>query len=436
MRADLIERVNSTGFFEVGDLDEVTRIVFDEGTAPGGAYGHFKDAHMRLPSWFRRDLDPYGSEYASQQQQLWRLISGSDRDYIVEVDEKEAPLPKVDAVRSPGYFIRRDPNAVQAASDHVIAMGMILKHSNVAPGDWAMEYGAGFGQAALSMARLGVNVDTVDVSAAFCQWVQQQADFFQVQLTPHIGRFGINPRPGQRYKLVWFYESFHHCLDWQNLLKALPGLLEKDGRVLLCGEPIVEREYAAVPYPWGLRLHTDVVATIRRWRWFELGFSEDFLYEIFTHHGFVIRKHRCEPSLWGLTYVCERRSREVHLGQTWLPPQLEAQGWYQAESDGRQTRSTARLALDGDDEVAKLELDLVNRNASSINVTVAAGDWAETLVLVPGEHRTITWTRNKARWLELRSEGRRSSFFGSAPLVQEGGKDPGVFVRRLRYVTR
>ena len=32
---------------------------------------------------------------------------------------------------------------------------------------------------------------------------------------PFQGRFGDNPRPGQRYELIWFYESFHHCLDFQ-----------------------------------------------------------------------------------------------------------------------------------------------------------------------------------------------------------------------------
>ena len=52
--------------------------------------------------------------------------------------------------------------------------------------------------------------------------------------------------------------------------------------MILGGEPIVEKEYDAVPYPWGVRLHSEVVAVVRQQHWFELGFSEDFLYWLFA----------------------------------------------------------------------------------------------------------------------------------------------------------
>ncbi len=90
---------------------------------------------------------------------------------------------------------------------------MIAQHCDLKAGDWALEYGAGFGQTALALARLGVNVDTVDISATFCGYVQARQSFFGAA-APFEGRFGVNPRPGQRYDLIWFYESFHHCVDF------------------------------------------------------------------------------------------------------------------------------------------------------------------------------------------------------------------------------
>jgi cyclopropane fatty-acyl-phospholipid synthase-like methyltransferase len=206
-------------------------------------------------------------------------------------------------VRTPGYFVRRDPEAVVSASDHIIATGMILRHSGLKAGDWALEYGAGFGQTALSLARLGVNVDTVDISTTFCEFVRQQAEFFNVPLTPFHERFGHNPRPDRKYNLIWFYESFHHCLEFQTVISRLREHLAEGGRVLLGGEPIVEKENDAVPYPWGVRLHSEVVAIVRRQGWFELGFSEEFLFRMFERAGFRGERIECEPTLFGRLYV-------------------------------------------------------------------------------------------------------------------------------------
>jgi len=294
-------------WFGPDDIEEVRRIYFETHGAPGSAWEPLRHAHLRLPDWFRHDLDPYGDEYLAQQHRLWRIVAGVDRDYEVERDEKEHDWGPVDAVRTPGYYVRRDPGAIASASDHVIATGMLLKHCGLQAGDWALEYGAGFGQTALALARLGVNVDTVDVSEAFCGFVREQAEFFRVPLHPFKGRFGDAPRPGQRYQLVWFYESFHHCLDFRRVVQQLPALLAPGGRVILGGEPIVEQPYAAVPYPWGLRLHSEVVAVVRQQRWFELGFTEAFLHELFGEAGFSVTRIDCEPSLFGRLYLCEPR---------------------------------------------------------------------------------------------------------------------------------
>lgn len=278
---------------------------------PGGGSAHpdwapLAHAHMRLPSWFEPGLDPYGSAYAAQQERLWQLVAGVNTPYVAELHEKEHEIPDVDPIRLPGFLTRRDPQAVTAASDHVIATGMLLRHSGLQPGDLALEYGAGFGQTALMLARLGVQVDTVDISAAFCRYVQMQAEHFQVPLTPHLGHFGHHPRPGSRYRLIWFYESFHHCVDFLRVVPQLVEMLDEGGRIVLGGEPIVEKEYAAVPYPWGLRLHSEVVAVVRQMRWFELGFSEAFLFELFARHGLVGRRVDCEPTLFGRLYIFER----------------------------------------------------------------------------------------------------------------------------------
>ena len=294
--------------FRADDIEDIRRTFFDIGTAKGGPWDAYREAHMTLPAWFVQGLDPWGAAYAEQQHRLWALVAGATPPYTPELHEKEVPWGDIDPVRFPGFYVRRDALAIASASDHVLATGMLLKHSGLQPGDAALEYGPGFGQTALALARLGVNVDTVDISAVFCGFVQRQAEHFQVPLTALQGPFGINPRPGTKYKLIWFYESFHHCVDFQQVVAQLAGHLAEGGRVILAGEPIVEREYAAVPYPWGVRLHSEVVAVMRQTQWFELGFSEAFLFELFSRHGFAGRRIDCEPSLFGRLYVFEPRS--------------------------------------------------------------------------------------------------------------------------------
>lgn len=90
------------------------------------------------------------------------------------------------------------------------------------------------------------------------------------------------------------------------MVSQLDALLAEGGRIILGGEPIVEKEYDAVPYPWGVRLHSEVVAVTRQTRWFELGLSEDFLFELFKRAGYDGRRIGREPSLFGRLYVFER----------------------------------------------------------------------------------------------------------------------------------
>ena len=291
--------------YTADEIEEIHRLYYTVGAAPGGPWDRYRDAHMQLPSWFQQGLDPWSDAYAAQQHRLWALIAGVDRAYAVDSDEQDMGWEQADPIRLPGFYQRRDALAIASAADQVLATGMLLKHCGLQAGDWALEYGPGFGQTALALARLGVRVDTVDISARFCEFVRQQGEHFQVALHAHQGPFGINPRPGQKYQLIWFYESFHHCVDFMSVVPQLRLHLAEGGRVILGGEPIVEQEYAAVPYPWGVRLHSEVAAVMRQTRWFELGFSEAFLYELFGHAGFSGRRIECEVSLFGRLYIFE-----------------------------------------------------------------------------------------------------------------------------------
>ncbi|HEV7912219.1 MAG TPA: class I SAM-dependent methyltransferase [Albitalea sp.] len=428
----MLARIQRSGFFGVDEIELISRTYRRHGTAPGTPWDALRHAHLRLPDWFKHDLDPLGPAYMEQQHRLWRLVSGVERSYEPEIDEKEAAWGDIDPIRTPGFYARRDALAIDSAADHVIATGMLLKHCGLRPGDWALEYGAGFAQGALALARMGVNVDTVDVSATFCDFVRRQAEFFKVPLTAHQGQFGLNPRQPQKYRLIWFYESFHHCLDFAHVVQQLHEHLEDGGRIILAGEPIVAREYEAVPYPWGIRLHSEVVAVVRQQHWFELGFSEAFLVELFANAGFIARRVECEPSLFGQIYMFERRPDEVQLCDLWMPAAL-ADGWHGLEPDGRWTAGEARLPVDARPTIAAIELELSNRLWREQRVQIDYGTQQRTVMLGAGASATVRFeavpsvgalvlrcsTQSPSWWQRVRAGDRRRL---------------GVFVRRLRYL--
>jgi len=429
--ADPFLRIEKSGCFRVDDIAFIAETHIRVGDTPDTVWDHLRGKHLTLPDWFETNLDPMSDEYFAQQMRLWKLISGVDREYVAELDEAEVPLPNVDAVRQPGFYIWRNAGAVQSASDHLLATGMLMKHSGLQPGMWALEFGAGFAHTALTLARMGVNVDTVDISSAFCGYVKDQAEFFGVNLTPFKALFGENPRGEQKYDLIWFYESFHHCVDFKNVVRRLKGHLTSTGRILLAGEPIAKRENWAVPYPWGLRLESEVVAVIRNRGWFELGFSEYFITNLFVNNGYTAEYFDCPMSIYGQVYSFAPRTAKIDLGKYWAPS-IDEDGWHAPEPTGRWTRENATIVLDQTENFATLEITATNHHPSVHPVTITYGDLTTVVDFGHGERKIIRIdARNKAPTITISC---RTTVPGGPGLPSADTRALGIYVHSLEYV--
>lgn len=237
-----------------------------------------------LPDDFNRDEDPDSPAYRDQQLALWRLIT--DRDGYDAVRDEDTPeIANLDVTSRPGFYLKGD---VREAGEHLMAMGHILTLSGVTGGARVLEYGAGFGQIALAFARLGLRVDTIDINPHFCAAVDKLALRYGVDLAAHVGQFGDNPAgEPAAYDLIYFYESFHHCLDFKAVIPRLKTMLKPGGRIIMAGEPVLTALNGQIPYPWGLRLDGENVIIMRDRGWMELGFQEDFLLHAFAEAGFT-----------------------------------------------------------------------------------------------------------------------------------------------------
>ena len=259
---------------------------------------------LSLPAWFDGSLDPDGRAYQQQMLRLWSSITRRS-EYVSAHDEDTAEAADQDFINRPAFYQTAD---TKVAGGHLMAIGHIVTRSELPARGLVLEYGSGFGQTALTFARLGATVHTVDINAAFCAGVQRAADHHGLDLRTFCGEFGDNPSGvDHAYDLVLFYESFHHCISPDELVQKLSRLVKPTGFVILAGEPIFGSSDAQeMPYPWGFRLDWENVAIMRIRGWMELGYRESHLLRLFMRHGFHCEIFRDDNSHWAQIYRFRR----------------------------------------------------------------------------------------------------------------------------------
>ncbi len=351
------------------------------------AYALFFGRLLALPDWFHRTLDPMSSAYREQQMRLWRSISEHGLDYDPERDEQFDDRDGSDVIASPGFYRPRGGGALDAAGNHLIAMGQILKASGLVAGNTAIEYGAGYGQIAVALARLGVEVDTVDINQHYNDAVQRQAEVFGIPLRSHQGVFGFSPRGMGAYDLVLFYEAFHHCADFDRLPQTLRAMLKPGGKVLMAGEPAVNGD-PAIPYPWGVRLDHEAVAVTAARGWLELGFTEDFLVSLFLRSGFTWRRHDCHLTFYGVVHEFTPRRDEVAMSEYRMPGEYDVT-WHPVEPDGRWTRHVSHLPVHDLGFTGHVVLRLRNHDHKAVPVRLDGKSGGVTVDVEPGQTAEI-----------------------------------------------
>lgn len=99
----------------------------------------------------------------------------------------------------------------------------------------------------------------------------------------------------QKFDAIFFFESFHHCWEFQRLLRALHRVLRPGGKIYFAAEPI-NTDFTV---PWGMRLDGESLWAARRAGWMELGFHSDFFAELLSRTGWF---GRCvHPHFWVAT---------------------------------------------------------------------------------------------------------------------------------------
>lgn len=245
--------------------------------------------------------DPFSPEYREFQLGLYRDVAG--RAYSTA--NEETPFDVERAVLRPFPF---STGSGQTAGEHFMAAGFLLRAMALPPNARVLEFGPGWGNTTVMLAKLGHRVTAVDIEPRFCELIRRRAEREGVEVEVVNADFlWAEEAAGARFDAALFFECFHHCADHLRLLRALRGALAPGGRVFFGAEPITP----GFPMPWGLRLDGNSLWAIRKNGWMELGFRDDYFQEALARTGWFGRKHACPDPGWLTVWEAGRREETV-----------------------------------------------------------------------------------------------------------------------------
>lgn len=327
------------------------------------------DAVRAVFASFRMDIptnqlgDPWSAEYRDAQFDLYSRIS-SRAGYMTSnevsgyVCDPRIPFP---------YYTQSSTTV----GDQLMALGYLIKTMGLPAQSSILEFGPGWGNTTIALARMGYDVTALDIDPNFVQVIQDRADLLGLTLDARVGQFSDASSIDRQYDAVLFYECFHHCSDHIQLLASLHRLIKPGGRVFLAAEPILESFHA----PWGVRLDGESLWAIRANGWLELGFTESYFIEACARSGWEVSRSISDVS--PLTSIWCLRPQEdcIYPGQRLFPP-VDERGWAppdSVESTQRYTTSRSRLVCPIGMTRTTMCVKLVNPGPRELPYTVRHG---------------------------------------------------------------
>ena len=268
------------------ELDNLLKY-FDEGyeTSHDEAYRRFSESHLLPPD----DLpnDPFSKQYAARYLDLYKKIS-SRAEYSPQNERSEFNVDEL-TYRPFPYFTK----SLKLAAQHYTLIGKLLEIMDIKERSSILECGFGWGNTTLALAMLGHDVTAVDIEERYCELVRRRAEMLHVDnITLVNSDFLWVETTEKKFDAIVFFESFHHCWEFERLLRALHRVLRPGGKIYFGAEPI-NTDFTV---PWGVRLDGESLWVARRAGWMELGFHSDFFEELLSRTGWL---GRCiHPHFW------------------------------------------------------------------------------------------------------------------------------------------
>lgn len=253
-----------------------------------------------------------------------------------------------------------------------------------------IEFGAGWGNLAIPLAKAGQEVAVIDIDEGFLDRIRRIAARENVKVDTFNGDFLEVARSlEQEFDAVIFQSSFHHCLQFNELLKIVrDDVLSEAGSIFFFSEPI----YDELPFPWGLRFDGESLWAILCNHWLELGFEQNFFFHLLLNNGFLLSKIAGIPGVVGDGWIAAHGNSGIAFERWWLPKAYDETFVARDGTSGFgrfcSTRSVLPGLKDGDRGVYRLQFRNFGRWALEVEIFAGASCHSRFTIPVGGD-RTV-----------------------------------------------
>jgi SAM-dependent methyltransferase len=221
-----------------------------------------------------QELDPFSPEYFREQLEVYTAISGRP------LDQSSGELHPIDIRSLIGAANAYGVDDTTFVAEHTRTVASMLSIAALGKAPRVLDLGAGNGVSSEILASCGADVTALDIDPVLAELARARAAARGLKINRVVANYDdIKTAVGtdNRFSAAFFSHSFHHCLRPWTLLADLRETLTEDGIVLFGGEPVQSLWWKS----WGIRLDYESLYVASKFGWFESGWSESFLAEMF-----------------------------------------------------------------------------------------------------------------------------------------------------------
>jgi 2-polyprenyl-3-methyl-5-hydroxy-6-metoxy-1,4-benzoquinol methylase len=223
-------------------------------------------------------LDPFSEAYTAQQIELYEEIAGRVLDQSVNED---TAFDFDHNVTSPNPYGVRDPTRMAL---HYARLSKLLRLAAPPVEARVLDMGSGWGLSSEFFAMLGCRVTAIDINESFVRLTTERNKRLRFDLEAFRGSFDDVALSGE-FDLIVFYECLHHAVRPWDVIARLARHLAPNGAIGFAGEPVNDFWWPQ----WGIRLDPLSVYCIRKFGWFESGWSQVFISNAMSRAGLDVR---------------------------------------------------------------------------------------------------------------------------------------------------
>jgi 2-polyprenyl-3-methyl-5-hydroxy-6-metoxy-1,4-benzoquinol methylase len=252
-------------------------------------------------------LDPFSEAYTDQQIALYKEISTRGIDpYVNELADFDMEWHANSA----------NPMAV-GPSDLVPNYARLSKLAGLArlPNSArVLDMGCGWGLSSEFFATLGCVVTAVDINPGFIELINRRSQRLKNGIKTIHGSFEDVELTG-KYDVIVFHICLHHAIRPWEVISRLSRHLNPNGCIAIAGEPIQSTWWKH----WGLRFDPLSIYCIRKYGWFESGWSQPFITQAFERSGLRVEMTDDPNPEIGMVAIARR---DVELARQVTPSEI------------------------------------------------------------------------------------------------------------------